>query len=119
MKNKWKSVYEFLHSIRAWFISVATSLWMFLSNSLVYASDIDSSKLATGTEKLVKDATTWLLVIAPTITVVAIIYYFIRKAMSDEMDHRKWNTRITTAIISCVGVVTASVIIKVIIAYYQ
>ena len=53
----------------------------------IYAGQIGQSKLATGTEQLVKDATAWLLVIAPLVTVIAVIYYLIRKTISDEMDH--------------------------------
>jgi hypothetical protein len=48
-----------------------------------------------------------------------VIYYFIRKSMADEMDHRKWDSRITTAIICCIGVVSASLIINVLVSYYQ
>ena len=68
---------------------MTTAIVTFLTALPVYAGEIGSSKLATGTESLVKDATTWLLVIAPLVTVVAVIYYFIRKTVSDEMDHKK------------------------------
>jgi hypothetical protein len=90
-------------------------------NLTAFAStgSIGSSKLATGTEQLIKDVTSWLLIVAPLVTVVAVIYYFIRKAVSDEMDHKKWNTRITTAIICCIGVVAASLIINLIVGYYK
>jgi hypothetical protein len=84
-----------------------------------YAGAIAGSKLATGTEQLVKDTTSWLLVIAPLVTVIAVIYYLIRKTISDEMDHKKWNSRISTAIICCIGVVAASLLINVIVGYYQ
>lgn len=50
-------------------------------------ADIAGSKIATGTAKLVSDATSWLLVIAPSVSVLLIIYYLIRKGMSDEMEH--------------------------------
>lgn len=50
-------------------------------------ADIAGSKIATGTVKLVSDATSWLLVIAPSVSVLLIIYYLIRKGMSDEMEH--------------------------------
>ncbi len=119
MKKISRKIGNYLSNARGWLAAVAISLWAFLNSISVYATNIGSSKLATGTKKLVEDTTTWLLVIAPLVTIVAVIYYFIRKAMSDEMDHKKWNTRITTAIISCVGVVTASVIIRVVMAYYQ
>lgn len=50
-------------------------------------ADIAGSKIATGTVKLVADATSWLLIIAPSVSVLLIIYYLIRKGMSDEMEH--------------------------------
>ena len=101
----------------SFFVSMAITA--FLMAQPVFAGAIGSSKLATGTESLIKDATTWLLVVAPLVTVVAVIYYFIRKTVSDEMDHKKWDSRISTAIICCIGVVAASLIINLIIGYYQ
>jgi len=95
------------------------SLWAVIGAAPAYASGIGGSKLATGTEQLIKDITSWLLIIAPLVTVVAVIYYFIRKTVSDEMDHKKWNTRISTAIICCIGVVAASLVINLIIGYYK
>ena len=83
------------------------------------SADIAGSKIATGTVKLVSDATSWLLVIAPSVSVLLIIYYLIRKGMSDEMEHKKWNSRIVVTIISCIGAVVASVLINVLVGYYQ
>ena len=77
-------------------------------------ADIAGSKIATGTVKLVSDATSWLLV-----TVLLIIYYLIRKGMSDEMEHKKWNSRIVVTIVSCIGAVVASVLINVLVGYYN
>jgi nitric oxide reductase large subunit len=115
-----KNAGSFLYRARGWIIAVAVSLWGALSASpALAAGDIGSSKLATGTEKLINDVTSWLLVVAPLVTVVAVIYYLIRKTVADELDAKKWNTRISTAIICCIGVVVASVIIKLIVSYYQ
>ena len=107
---------NFINRAKEWLIVTAV---LFLSPITVLASSLGDSKLATGTEKLIKDATSWLLIVAPLVTVVAIIYYLIRKTMSDEMDHKKWNSRITTAIICCIGVVAASLTINLIVSYYQ
>lgn len=87
--------------------------------SNVYAVDIGSSKIATGTQKLITDATTWLMGLSPVIGIVCIIYYLIRKGMSDEMDHKKWNSRIVVTIACCIGAVVASVLINVLVSYYQ
>ena len=99
--------------------AATTAIMTFLIAQPVLAGAIGGSKLATGTEALIKDTTTWLLVVAPLVTVIAVIYYFIRKTVSDEMDHRKWDSRITTAIICCIGVVAASLIINLVISYYK
>ena len=108
-----------LEAARGWVLSVSIMLWMVLSSIPAQASgSIAGSTLASGTENLIKDATSWLLVIAPLVTVVAVIYYFIRKAIADEMDAKKWNTRITTAIMCCIGVVSASLIINLVVSYY-
>jgi hypothetical protein len=61
---------------------IAAIMLLFLFANHVLADDIASSKLAKGTEKLIKDATSWLLVVAPLITIVALIYFAIRKGIS-------------------------------------
>jgi len=115
-----RCIAAFTGNAAAWITATLLTLWA-LEGSLpvMAAGNIGSSKLATGTESLIKDVTTWLLVVAPLVTVVAVIYYLIRKTVSDEMDHKKWNSRISTAIICCIGVVAASLIINLIVGYYQ
>lgn len=83
------------------------------------ASGISDSKLAKGTEKLIQDATTWLMILAPVVSGLLIIYFCIRRAASDEMDHKKWNNRIVVAIVSCVGAVLGSATLNLIIGYFQ
>lgn len=84
-----------------------------------YAEDIKDSKLVTGTEKLINDVTTWLLVLAPVVTGLLIIYFFIRRGAADEMDQKKWNSRIIIAIVSCIGAVIASATLNLLIGYYK
>ena len=79
----------FIGRARGWIAAVSLSLWAFVMSPPVFAADIGSSQLATGTEKLIKDITSWLLIVAPLVTVVAVIYYLIRKTVSDEIDHKK------------------------------
>jgi ABC-type molybdate transport system permease subunit len=83
------------------------------------ASSISDSKLARGTEKLIQDVTTWLMVLAPVVTGLLIIYFCIRRAAADEMDQKKWNNRIVVAIVSCIGAVLGSATLNLIIGYYQ
>lgn len=108
------------HSLREKFKKVIiTVMAATLTLTQSVSADIAGSKIATGTVKLVSDATSWLLVIAPSVSVLLIIYYLIRKGMSDEMEHKKWNSRIVVTIVSCIGAVVASVLINVLVGYYQ
>ena len=108
------------HSLREKFKKVIlTVMAVTLTLTQSVSADIAGSKIATGTVKLVSDATSWLLVIAPSVSVLLIIYYLIRKGMSDEMEHKKWNSRIVVTIVSCLGAVVASVLINVLVGYYQ
>lgn len=80
---------------------------------------IQDSKVVTGTQSLINDLTSWLLILAPVLTVLLVGYFFLRKAASDEMDAKRWDNRIKIAIISCIGVVVASGLINVIMNYYK
>lgn len=59
---------------------------LLLTSTTAYASDIGSSQLATGTEELIDDLTVWLMILAPIVGIVLIIYFFIRRSAADEMD---------------------------------
>lgn len=97
----------------------AAVLFALMNSTPVYAADIASSQLAKGTEKLIQDATTWLMVLAPVAAGLLIIYFCIRRSAADEMDQKKWNNRIVVAIVSCIGAVLGSATLNLIIGYYQ
>lgn len=80
---------------------------------------ITDTKLITGTQNLINDLTNWLLIIAPTLTILLVGYYLLRKSASDEMDSKRWDTRIKVAIICCIGVVVMSGLINVLMSYYK
>lgn len=84
-----------------------------------YAAGIQDSQIVKGTEKLIRDATTWLMVLAPVLAGLLIIYFCIRRSAADEMDQKKWNNRIMVAIVSCIGAVLGSATLNIIIGYYQ
>jgi len=71
-----------------------TCLVFGMSTTQIYAGNVQNSKLVKGTEKLIQDLATWLLVLAPIVGGLLIIYFFIRRSASDEMDQKKWNNRI-------------------------
>lgn len=91
---------------------------MILTSLPVLANDVKNSQIVKGTEELIKDLTTWLMVLAPIVGGLLIIYFFIRRSAADEMDTKKWNNRITTAIISVIGAVLSSATLNLIIGYY-
>ena len=103
--------------------TMVTAMYMiysvFLYSSSVYAESVADSKIAKGTQKLIQDATTWLMVLAPVVAGLLIIYFFIRRSAADDMDQKKWNNRIVVAIVSCVGAILGSATLNLIIGYYQ
>ena len=104
---------------RAVVMSVMTALILFQTTIPAYATDIAGSQIAKGTEKLISDATTWLMILAPVFAGLLIIYFCIRRSAADEMDQKKWNNRIIVAVISCVGAVLGSATLNIIIGYYK
>lgn len=108
-----------IKNLKTKWITITTAITGLLLSPRIAFADVSSSKLATGTEKLVSDLTTWLMILAPTVTVLLIVYYLIRKSASDEVDSKKWNSRITVALVSCIGAVLASVIVNLLVGYYR
>ena len=97
-----------------------TAFLMLQNSTVAYAAGgIGGSQIAKGTEKLIQDATTWLMVLAPVVAGLLIIYFCIRRSAADEMDQKKWNNRIEVAIVSCIGAVLGSATLNIIIGYYQ
>ena len=95
---------------------VLTSLFCSTSTCL---ANVQDSKIATGTQNLITDLTNWLLILAPILTVCLVGYYFLRKSSSDEMEGKRWDSRIKVAIICCIGVIVASGLINLIVGYYK
>ena len=98
-------------------IGLATTSLLFYTTTCF--AGVGDSKLATGTTNLINDLTNWLLIVAPILTVLLVGYYLLRKSASDEMDSKRWDTRIKIALICCIGVVVASGLITIIIGYYK
>ena len=124
MDQTWKGVNEMkvkkhLKSFKKNIDTVLAMLTvMILTSSPVMANGVSDSQIVKGTEKLIGDLTTWLMILAPVVGGLLIIYFFIRRSAADEMDQKKWNNRITTAIISVIGAVLASATLNLIIGYY-
>jgi ABC-type molybdate transport system permease subunit len=73
--------------------AVAFSAFLMITTAMpAYASGVGDSQIVKGTEKLIGDVTTWLMVLAPIVAGLLIIYFCIRRSAADEMDQKKWNT---------------------------
>ncbi|MEK4454021.1 Mbov_0395 family pilin-like conjugal transfer protein [Paenibacillus sp. FSL L8-0506] len=106
--------------IRQIIVNIYAACWLLVAPPSAFASgDIKGSKLVTGTEKLIGDVTTWLMILAPIVAGLLIIYFCIRRSAADEMDTKKWNNRIIVAIVSCIGAVLGSATLNIIIGYYK
>ena len=81
-------------TVRAVGVGIATLTASFFMSAPAYAAGVQDSQIVKGTEKLVGDVTTWLMVLAPVVAGLLIIYFCIRRGMADEMDQKKWNNRI-------------------------
>ncbi|MFA5577570.1 MAG: hypothetical protein WC983_09895 [Tissierellaceae bacterium] len=92
---------------------------MLLINSMAFAGDIQSSVIFTGMQKLIKDATTALMIIAPILGALLIGFFFLKKSAVDEMEQKTWQKRINTAIYSVIGVELASIIINLFVGYFK
>lgn len=93
--------------------TAATSICAFADGGIA------SSTAVTGTKNLLNDVSNALLVIAPIIGTVCIIYFAVRHGAADEMDQKKWKQRIVVAAVSIIVAVIASALINVLIGYYQ
>lgn len=98
--------------------TMLTLVVMVMTTSPVLADTVQDSQIVKGTEELIKDLTTWLMILAPIVGVLLIIYFFIRRSAADEMDQKKWNNRITTVVVSVIGAVLASATLSLVISYY-
>lgn len=94
-------------------------LLVLLVNSIGLANSIQDSVIFTGTQKLIKDATTALMIIAPILGGLLIGFFFIRKSAADEVEQKVWQKRINTTIYSVLGVELASVIINLFVSYFK
>ena len=97
-----------------------SALAVFLMCSIpASAEGVNDSQIVKGTENLINDVTTWLMILAPVVAGLLIIYFCIRRSAADEVDQKKWNNRIVVAVVSCIGAVLGSATLSLILGYYK
>jgi len=115
-----EKIKRFFRRLRSRLLTFATMVYIaLLIPQSAYAADVQDSQIVKGTEKLNSDVTTWLMVLAPVVSGLLIIYFCIRRSAADEMDQKKWNNRIVVAIVSCIGAVLGSATLNLILGYYK
>lgn len=116
-----KKIRNFLEKTKEKIILILVSIYtVSMISTPVYASEgVSNSQIVKGTEKLINDTTTWLMVLAPVLAGLLIIYFCVRRSAADEMDQKKWNNRIVVAIVSCIGAVLGSATLNLIVGYYK
>ena len=92
--------------------------------STVLAENIQDSKLATGIQNLINDATTWLMGIIITVGIFSILVALFMKSKptvngADEMDMKRWDRTIKTAIICMIASVLVKGLVTIILSYFK
>ena len=67
-------------TVRAAGAGIATLAASFFMSAPAYAAGVQDSQIVKGTEQLIGDVTTWLMVLAPVVAGLLIIYFCIRKS---------------------------------------
>lgn len=116
-----KKIRNFLEKTKEKILLTLVSVYTvsMIATPVYAADDVKNSQIVKGTEKLINDTTTWLMVLAPVLAGLLIIYFCIRRSAADEMDQKKWNNRIVVAIVSCIGAVLGSATLNLIVGYYK
>lgn len=110
MTRKVKSI---ISAVTAAVVTAALSVTAFADEG-----GLSGSVVATGLTNLLNDASTILLGLAAIVGTVCIVYFCIRRSAADEMDRKKWDNRIITAVVSTIGAVVATSLLTVITGYF-
>ena len=98
---------------------IAVTTLLMLMPEIACAEDLSSTKLVTGLNKLINDATSALMVIAIPVAGLAAAFFLIRRAMADQQDQKQWTDRAKAAVVCGIGAVVVGGIIKVLASYFQ
>ncbi len=85
---------------------------------LLMAASADLGVLESGTIQLITDVSSALQKIVGIAGGAAVCYCFIRKSMADDVDQKKWQSRIITSVVATVGGLIATTLISIVSGYY-
>ena len=79
---------------------------------------LQASELFTGTQRLLDDLSSGLLLLAPAVCIFLLVVFSIAKGGSNEMDAVKWGKRQRNVVICLLIAMLASAIIQLLLGYY-
>ncbi len=85
---------------------------------LLMVASADLGVLESGTIQLITDVSSALQKIVGIAGGSAVCYCFIRKSMADDVDQKKWQSRIITSVVATVGGLIATTLISIVSGYY-
>lgn len=97
---------------------ILTGGMLLLQPRAAFAAGIADSKFITGTLQLLNDGASGLTKLAIAAAVVAIIAFALLKIFADDMENKMWDKRLIRAIVGCIIVLTASLLVDMFTGYY-
>jgi len=86
----------------------------------LFLLDAATPDIITNTQTLLGDATTWLLILVPSLATIMVIVFSLQKTTADDQAHTaELNKKIKATIISAVIAVAATGLVKLILGYYS
>ncbi len=88
------------------------------TNPQGFVGELGNSTFFTGAKQMIADITLVLTILCPSICIVLVIWFLIRRAMADEQEGKIWTKRIVVAIAVGVGGTLASALISLVTSYF-
>ena len=106
--------------LRIYAVMTAFFSGIYLKTLSVFATGgaLAETTIVKGSIKLANDLTTIFLILLPTIGILCIIYFQIRKTAADEQDLKTWDKRTGIALIAMVSGICVGAVVKVVINSY-
>ena len=111
------------HTLKEWIakkgkILAAYITWMYLMAVPVYAGDLKSSKLYTGTIKLLNDVKTILLAVEAVLVIVLMIWKGIQMQAAEDEEKPKYKKAMKNVLILGIIIVALTATIPLVLKYY-
>jgi len=100
-------------------MAIMTAVMFFSLQKRALAGSLEDTKLVTGTQELLDDVATVIMILAVPAGVALLSYFLFRKNGADEMDQKKWDTRMKISVGATIAIFLVSGTLKALLSYYQ